>query len=58
MNFDKSCTLANLALPDMSKLFSAKKAALNSDKTKIIQPVMSNSPNAHQPIGARIKCPV
>lgn len=47
VNFDKSFTSTNLALPDTSKMFWAKRATLNLDKTKIIQPVMNTSPNTH-----------
>jgi len=47
INFDKSFTSKNVALPDRSKMFLAKRATLNLDKTKIIQPAMSNSPNPH-----------
>jgi hypothetical protein len=46
-NFDKSSTSENLALPDTNKLFSANKAALNSDRKKNHTAVISNSPNTH-----------
>lgn len=47
INFYKSFTSTNLALPDTSKMFLAKRATLNLDKTKIMQPIMSTSPNPH-----------
>jgi hypothetical protein len=47
INFDKSFTSTNFALPGTSKMFLAKRATLNLDKTNIIQPVMSTSTNPY-----------